>query len=133
MTGNREQWGTRLGFILAALGSAVGLGNIWRFSYVAGENGGAAFLIIYILFAFLIGFPIMMAEMMIGRKAQSDAVHSFHKLAPDKPWFLTGILGVVACFIILSYYSVISGWTLKYIFSYLFGALWNPPTNGYEG
>jgi NSS family neurotransmitter:Na+ symporter len=133
MSQQREQWGTRLGFILSALGSAVGLGNIWRFSYVAGENGGAAFLIIYILCAFLIGFPIMMSEFMVGRKAQSDAVGSFHKLAPGKPWFIAGILGVLASFIMLSFYSVISGWTLKYIWSYVSGSLWAQPSEGYDG
>lgn len=132
MSNQRDQWGTRLGFIISAIGSAVGLGNIWRFSYVAGENGGAAFLIIYVLCAFLIGFPVMMSEFMIGRKAQSDAVGSFHKLAPGKPWFVAGIFGVIASFVMLSFYAVISGWTLKYIWSYLTGSLWSRPNDGYD-
>ncbi|EGL84243.1 sodium:neurotransmitter symporter [Caldalkalibacillus thermarum TA2.A1] len=135
MVNNREHWGSRWGFILAAAGSAVGLGNIWRFSYVAGENGGAAFLIIYVLCVILIGFPVMMAEFMIGRRGQSDAVGSFQKLAPGKPWFIAGGLGVAAAFIILSFYGVIAGWSLKYFFSYLTGGLWSTPPgeDGYAG
>lgn len=128
----REQWGTRIGFILAALGSAVGLGNIWRFSYIAGESGGAAFLIIYLLAIAFIGFPIMMCEFMIGRRAQSDAVQSFHIIAPGKPWFIAGGVGVAAGFIILSFYAVVAGWTLKYLFSYITGGLWSTPSDGYE-
>ncbi|RXJ02036.1 sodium-dependent transporter [Anaerobacillus alkaliphilus] len=118
---NREQWGSRLGFILAAMGSAVGLGNIWRFSYVTGDNGGAAFLLVYLLCIIAIGIPIIMAEFTIGRKAQSDAVGSFEKIAPGKPWILAGIMGVISAFIILSFYGVIAGWTVKYFFSYLTG------------
>ena len=129
----REQWATRWGFILAALGSAVGLGNIWRFPYLAGENGGAAFLIIYILCVVLIGAPVMMAEFMTGRRSQSDAVQSITKIAPGKPWFLAGGIGVAAAFFILTFYGVIAGWGLKYLFSYLTGGLWRPPADGYAG
>lgn len=121
--GKREQWGSRLGFILAAMGSAVGLGNIWRFSYVVGENGGAAFLLIYLLCVTLIGMPIIMAEFIIGRRAQSDAVTSFQKLAPGKPWQAAGFMGLASAFIILSFYGVVAGWTLKYFFSYLTGGI----------
>lgn len=117
----REQWGSRLGFILAAMGSAVGLGNIWRFSYVTGENGGAAFLLIYLLCIIIIGIPVVMAEFTIGRRAQSDVVGSFEELAPGKPWVLAGFMGVASAFIILSFYGVIAGWTFKYLFSYLTG------------
>ncbi len=129
---NREQWASRLGFMLAAMGSAVGLGNIWRFSYVTGENGGAAFLLIYILCILLIGLPIVMAEFTIGRRAQSDVVGSFQKLAPGKPWVIAGILGVASAFIILSFYGVIAGWTVRYFFNYLTGAFWSAPAGGYE-
>jgi len=118
-----EQWGSRLGFILAAMGSAVGLGNIWRFSYVVGENGGAAFLLIYVLCVAFIGLPIVMAEFMIGRRAQSDAVTSFQKIAPGKPWQAAGFMGLASAFIILSFYGVVAGWTLKYFFSYLTGGI----------
>ncbi|MFN7250424.1 MAG: sodium-dependent transporter [Anaerobacillus sp.] len=121
LNSNREQWNSRLGFILAAMGSAVGLGNIWRFSYVTGENGGAAFLLVYLLCIIAIGIPIIMAEFTIGRKAQSDAVGSFEKLAPGKPWIVAGFMGVASAFIILSFYGVVAGWTVKYFFSYLTG------------
>ncbi|KMJ55993.1 Na+-dependent transporter [Bacillus sp. LL01] len=129
----REQWGSRLGFILAAMGSAVGLGNVWRFSYVTGENGGAAFLLIYLACILLIGIPIVMAEFTIGRKAKSDAVGSFEKLAPGKPWMIAGLLGVGAAFMILSFYGVIAGWISYYFVNYLTGNLWSPPEGGYEG
>ncbi|WP_280951821.1 sodium-dependent transporter [Alteribacter populi] len=127
----REQWATKIGFMLAAMGSAVGLGNIWRFSYVAGENGGAAFLLIYIAMIIMIGVPIMMAEFSIGRKAQSDAVGSFQNLSPGKPWVAAGFLGVASAFIILSFYGVVAGWTLKYFTGYLTGTLWSEPSGGY--
>ncbi|EGL83976.1 sodium:neurotransmitter symporter [Caldalkalibacillus thermarum TA2.A1] len=135
MEQHREQWASRWGFMLAAVGSAVGLGNIWRFSYVAGENGGAAFLLVYVLCVLLIGFPVMMAEFMLGRRAQSDAVESFTKLAPGKPWFIGGGIGVAAAFIILTFYGVIAGWSLKYFVAYLTGGLWDPPAveDGYAG
>jgi NSS family neurotransmitter:Na+ symporter len=117
----REQWGSRLGFILAAMGSAVGLGNIWRFAYVTGESGGAVFLFIYILCIIAIGIPILMAEFTIGRRAKSDVVGSFETLAPGTPWFVTGFLGVASAFIILSFYGVVAGWALHYFIQYILG------------
>ena len=114
----RGQWGTRLGFILAAAGSAVGLGNIWRFPYVAGENGGGLFVAIYLFCVVLIGLPIMIAEVLMGRATQSTPVNSFGKLARDdgrwSPWQLVGWMGVLTGFIILSYYAVVAGWVCKY-------------------
>ncbi|WP_078550090.1 sodium-dependent transporter [Litchfieldia alkalitelluris] len=130
---NREQWGSRVGFILACLGSAVGLGNIWRFSTTAGENGGGAFLVVYLLIVLLIGIPVVMAEFTIGRKAQSDAVGAFQKLAPGKPWFIAGFMGVASSFIILSFYAVVAGWVMKYFFGYITGALVNVPENDFTG
>lgn len=122
MQGNpREQWGSRLGFMLAALGSAVGLGNIWRFSYVAGESGGAVFILIYLLCIAAIGLPILMAEFTIGRRAQLDVVGSFQKISPGKPWVLAGYLGVASAFIILSFYGVIAGWSMFYFSQYVIG------------
>lgn len=129
----REHWASRWGFILAAMGSAVGLGNIWRFSYVAGENGGGTFLLVYVLCVLLIGLPIVMAEFTIGRKSQCDVVGAFTSLAPGKPWVVAGIMGVSSAFIILSFYGVIGGWTVKYLVSYLTGSLWSTPENGYDG
>ncbi|WP_332870077.1 hypothetical protein [Salisediminibacterium selenitireducens] len=114
MVNGRERWATKLGFILAAVGSAVGLGNIWRFSYVAGESGGAAFILIYVLCIFLIGLPVLLAEFAIGRKGQADVVQSFSNIAPKKPWVIGGILGVLTSFIILSFYGVIAGWVIYY-------------------
>jgi len=120
----REQWASRTGFLLASIGSAAGLGNIWRFSYVAGENGGAAFLIIYLCCVLLIGLPIVIAELSIGRHAQGDAVLAF-RLGPRQPWFLAGGLAVAGCFFILGFYGVIAGWSLKYFSSALTGQLWH--------
>ena len=111
----RDSFGSKAGVIAAAAGSAVGLGNIWRFPYVAGENGGGAFLIIYLGFILAIGFPVMLAELTIGRRAQLNALGSFKKLAPGKPWYLIGLMGIVAAFLILAFYSTIAGWTLEYL------------------
>ena len=117
----REHWTTRLGFILAAAGSAVGLGNIWRFPYVTGTQGGAAFLIIYLIAIIFIGYPVMITEMTLGRKTQRNPVGAFKSLAPKTPWWLVGALGVFTGFIILSYYSVVAGWSLSYIFRAISG------------
>ncbi|WP_186575901.1 sodium-dependent transporter [Aquibacillus kalidii] len=127
----RENWASRLGFMLAAMGSAVGLGNIWRFSYVAGENGGGAFLIIYLASILIIGIPLLLTEVSIGRKAQSDVVGSYQTLAPKQPWFLAGFLGVGSAFLILSFYSVVAGWALYYLWEYITGSLSIEPTEGY--
>ncbi len=116
MIGDREHWTNRLGFILAAAGSAVGLGNIWRFPFVAGMNGGAAFIIIYLITIILIGYPMMITEMALGKKTQKNPVGAFKAMAPNSPWWLVGALGVFTGFVILSYYSVVAGWSLAYIF-----------------
>jgi len=110
----REQWGTKLGFILACAGSAVGLGNIWRFPYITGQYGGAAFVLVYVVLVFVIGFSVMLAEMAIGRNAQLNAVGSFRKIKGGM-WPIVGWMGVIAGFIILSYYGVIAGWTMAYV------------------
>ncbi|GEN47025.1 sodium-dependent transporter [Alkalibacillus haloalkaliphilus] len=127
----REQWATKLGFILAAVGSAVGLGNIWRFSYVLGEGGGFAFLIAYIICIFLIGLPVLLAEITVGRKGQSDAIGSFEKIAPGKWWKIGGVLGVLSGSLILSFYGVIAGWVFYYVFSYLSGSAGGVAEGGY--
>lgn len=128
----REQWGSRLGFTLAAVGSAVGLGNIWRFSYVLGEQGGAAFLVLYVGVLAVMGLPVMIAELAIGRRAQSDAVGAFQKLAPGKPWVIAGYLSVLAAAVILSYYAVIGGWVGRYLVGTLTGQLATAPAEGYQ-
>ena len=115
MAENRGRWGTRLGFILAAAGSAVGLGNIWKFPYLTGENGGAAFLVIYLLLVFSIGLSVMLGEFVIGRAAERSPVGAFARLR-GRGWQFAGFLGVTAGFIILSFYSVVAGWAVAYIY-----------------
>ncbi|MBT8122594.1 MAG: sodium-dependent transporter [Gammaproteobacteria bacterium] len=114
------QWSGRLAFILAASGSAVGLGNIWKFPYITGENGGGAFVLIYLLCIAVIGLPIMMAEVLIGRRGRQSPINTMRALAYEagasRYWALLGWAGVLAGFLILSYYSVIAGWALAYVF-----------------
>ena len=110
----REHWGSRFGFIMAAAGSAVGLGNIWRFPYITGENGGGAFLVIYLGIVAGFGLSLMMAEMLVGRTAQRNPVGAFRQLG-GRGWPLVGFLGVLTGFVILSFYVVVAGWTLAYI------------------
>jgi len=117
----REHWGSKLGFILAASGSAVGLGNIWKYPYIAGENGGGAFTIIYLLCIFVVGMPIVIGEFVIGRKTQLSPVGAFEKIAPKSFWKWVGMLGVASAFVILSFYGVVGGWTLRYTFLSLMG------------
>ncbi|MBM7097004.1 sodium-dependent transporter [Bacillus sp. H-16] len=130
MSNGRERF-SKLGFILAAVGSAVGLGNVWRFSYVAGDSGGAAFLLIYILCIFLVGLPVLLAEFSIGRKGQQDVVGSFNAISPQKPWAIGGFLGVASAFLILSFYGVIAGWVVYFLYSYVTGATGNVGTGEY--
>ena len=117
----RDTWGSKAAFVLAAAGSAVGLGNIWGFPTVAGQNGGAAFLLIYLAAVALIGAPVMLAELIVGRKTQRNPVGAFKALAPHSMWVVVGGLGVLTGIIILSFYSVIAGWTLSYIFKTVTG------------
>ncbi|MFA5018779.1 MAG: sodium-dependent transporter [Methylobacter sp.] len=113
------EWSSRFAFILAATGSAVGLGNIWKFPYITGENGGGAFVIVYLLCVLLIGIPIMMAETMLGRRSRQNPINTMITLADeagaDKNWHYLGWMGVAAGFLILSYYSVIAGWASAYV------------------
>ncbi|RBW71335.1 sodium-dependent transporter [Bacillus taeanensis] len=111
----REQWTSKIGFILAAAGSAIGLGAIWKFPYVAGNSGGGAFFLIFILFTLLVGLPLLLAEFIIGRSTQKEAISAYKAIAPGTSWHLIGRLGVVTCFILLSFYSVVGGWILLYI------------------
>jgi len=117
----REHWGSKFGFILAASGSAVGLGNIWKYPYIAGENGGGAFTIIYLLCILIVGMPIVIGEFVIGRKTQLSPVGAFEKLAPNSYWKWVGMLGVLSAFVILAFYGVVGGWTLRYTFMSLTG------------
>ena len=112
----RDGFGSKLGIIAAAAGSAVGLGNICRFPCELGENGGAAFLLVYLAVVILLGIPVMLSELVIGRRSQSNAVGAFKKLAPHSKWSVIGYLGVLCSLLIFASYSVIAGWTLEYIF-----------------
>jgi len=115
-SGSRSHWTGRLGFVLAAAGSAIGLGNIWKFPYITGKNGGGAFVLVYLACIALVGLPIMMAEFLVGRHGQRDAVGSFESLAgKGSPWRLAGWSGVAASFILLSFYSVVAGWAFDYV------------------
>lgn len=113
-------WSTRLAFILAASGSAVGLGNIWKFPYITGENGGGAFVLVYIFCVLLIGIPIMMAEVLLGRRGRQSPINTMRTLAREESchgfWQVIGWSGMVAGFLIISYYSVIAGWSIAYVF-----------------
>ncbi|MGF1651364.1 MAG: sodium-dependent transporter, partial [Hyphomicrobiaceae bacterium] len=126
----REQWDTRIGFVLATIGAAVGLGNIWRFSYVAGENGGGVFLVVYVACVALIGLPLMIAELAIGKRAQRNAVASFGDDGRAGAWPAAGWLMVLGAALILSYYGVIAGWALKYFAGALTGELWRSAEGG---
>ena len=119
----RDSFGSKLGVIAAAAGSAVGLGNIWRFPYILGENGGGAFLLVYLVIIFSIGIPVMLSELVIGRRSQRNPVGAFKKLAPGKPWYLVGMMGIVAAFMILAFYSAVAGWTLEYLYQTVTGGL----------
>ena len=118
-----------MGAIFAAAGSAVGLGNIWRFPMLVGDNGGAAFILIYIICILFVGIPIMVGEFVIGRHTQSNMIEAFRQLAPGKWWRIIGVMGIGVAFIILSYYIVVSGWTLYYAYSSFTGALADPDCN----
>ena len=111
----RGGFGSRLGFILAAAGSAIGLGNIWRFPYAAAESGGGAFVLIYLAFVLLIGLPVLLAELSLGRSTGSNPVGAFKKILPDSAWKYVGALGVLTGFGILAFYSVVAGWTFSYL------------------
>lgn len=114
---------TKIGVIAATVGSAVGLGNIWRFPYMAGENGGGAFLITYVCCVIILGIPLMCAEFIVGRKARSNASRAFKVLAPKTKWNIIGYFGIISSTLILGYYMVIAGWVVEYIFQALRGNL----------
>ncbi len=122
---DRANFGSKFGVILASAGSAVGLGNIWRFPYEAGNHGGAAFILINLACILILGIPIMIAEFLIGRHSRSNTAGAYRILAPGTQWKWVGRMGVAAGFLILSFYSVIAGWTLEYIFEAL--------TNSFSG
>lgn len=114
MQAKKDQWSTKLGFILSSAGAAIGLGAIWKFPYMTGMNGGGAFFLLFIAFTVIIGLPILIAEFVIGRGAQKEAVSAYQTLAPKSAWSFIGHWGVVGAFILMSFYSVVGGWVLIY-------------------
>ena len=125
--GERANFGSKLGVILATAGSAVGLGNVWRFPYMVGENGGAVFIIIYVACVVLLGIPCMVSEFIVGRHGQANTARAYRKLAGRTPWALIGYMGVLTGFLITGYYAVVSGWCLQYILASLIGHLQGDP------
>ena len=120
----KVKFGSKIGLIAATVGSAVGLGNVWRFPAETQANGGAAFLLIYIACVFLLGIPVMTAEFALGRGGNSDAIGAFRNVSPDKKgWWMVGALAILASYLILSFYMVVSGWTLEYLIQSLSGNL----------
>ena len=124
-----SHWSSRFAFILAATGSAVGLGNIWKFPYITGENGGGAFVVVYLACVLLIGIPIMIAETMLGRRTQCNPIETMEMLTTeanaDKNWHYLGWMGVIAGVLILSYYSVIAGWASAYVLKAMSGSFFD--------
>ena len=123
MTAGRGSFGSRLGIILATAGSAVGLGNVWRFPYMTGQNGGAAFILIYLGCVLLLGIPGMIAEFIVGRHASANAARAYDKLSGGRPWRLVGYLGILTSTIILGFYAVVAGWCLQYLYASIVGSL----------
>ena len=124
----RANFSSKLGVILATAGSAVGLGNVWRFPYMAGENGGAVFIMIYVACILLLGIPCMVSEFIIGRHGQANTARAYRKLAGGSPWSVIGYMGVLTGFLITGYYAVVAGWCLQYIWASLVGHLQGDPT-----
>lgn len=125
---NNSTFSSKIGVIAATVGSAVGLGNVWRFPSLTQENGGAAFMILYLLSMLLMGIPVMLAETSLGRAGHSDSVGVFKRLTPKKKWWIAGVLGIIASYIILSYYMVVAGWTLEYLYQSATGWLFEGTT-----
>lgn len=124
---NRANFGSKIGVILATAGSAVGLGNVWRFPYMTGQNGGAVFIMIYVACVFVLGIPCMMNEFIIGRNSASNTARAYRKLAGGTPWALIGYFGVLTGLIITGYYAVVSGWCFQYIYASAVGHLKGDP------
>ena len=124
----RVNFSSKLGVILATAGSAVGLGNVWRFPYMVGENGGAVFIMIYVACILLLGIPCMVSEFIIGRHGQANTARAYRKLAGGSPWSIIGYMGVITGFLITGYYAVVAGWCLQYIWASLVGHLQGDPT-----
>ncbi|MBP2240786.1 NSS family neurotransmitter:Na+ symporter [Cytobacillus eiseniae] len=126
-----EQWSSKIGFILASAGSAIGLGAIWKLPYVTGNSGGGAFILLFLIFSVLIGFPLLLGEFVIGRSTGKEAISAYKKIAPGTKWHWIGYLGVFTSFILLSFYSVIGGWIIHYLFATVTGGM-DQEAGGYK-
>ena len=126
-SGLRANFSGKLGVILATAGSAVGLGNVWRFPYMTGQNGGAVFIIIYVVCVLLLGIPCMISEFIIGRHGQANTARAYHKMSGGSPWMLIGYMGVFTGFLITGYYAVVAGWCLQYIWASFIGHMQGNP------
>ena len=122
---SKTEFASKLGLIAATVGSAVGLGNVWRFPAETQANGGSAFLLLYIVCVLVLGVPVMLAEFSLGRGSKSDAIGAFRHFTPGKPWWIIGLVSVLAAYLILCYYMVVAGWTLEYLFESIFGGLYD--------
>ena len=122
----RENFTSQIGVVLAAAGSAIGIGNIWRFSYVVGVNGGGAFLLVYIICVLFVGLPLILAELAMGRETKKSAVSAFKQIAPKSFWWIAGATGVLAAFLIMTYYPLVAGWSLGYMYESIVN--WGPMT-----
>lgn len=122
----KSEFSSKIGIIAATVGSAVGLGNVWRFPAETQAHGGAAFLLVYVVCVLLFGIPVMLGEFAIGRAGRSDAIGSYRKLSPGTPWWISGFLGILCSYLILTFYMVVSGWTLEYLFQSFTGELFSP-------
>lgn len=127
----REKFASKLGILAAAVGSAVGLGNIWKFPYITGVNGGAAFILVYLICIVAIGIPVMLSEFALGRKSNANAVEAYKKIAPNTKWHYTGFLSIATAFVILSFYSIIAGWIISYVYRAITGAFEEIPADGF--
>ena len=123
----RGNFGSKLGIILATAGSAVGLGNIWRFPYMTGQNGGAAFILIYFVCIILLGLPGMLSEFIIGRHSASNAARAYTNLGKHKAWGALGLMGIITSMIIFGFYSVVAGWCLQYLYASIIGGVHGDP------
>lgn len=130
---NNSEFSSKIGIIAATVGSAVGLGNVWRFPAETQANGGAAFLIVYVICVILFGIPVMLGEFSIGRAGRSDAIGSYRNLSPGTAWWVSGLFGILGSYLILTFYTVVSGWTLEYLFQSLTGELFAPIEGVAEG
>ncbi|SFE95013.1 sodium-dependent transporter [Alteribacillus iranensis] len=127
-----DQWKSKIGFIMAAAGSAIGLGAVWKLPYVTGTNGGGAFFFMFLVFTLILGTTLILAEFIIGRKTQKPPIPAYKSIAPHTPWYLVGVLGIVTSCLILSFYAVVGGWIFTYFIRSLTGRLTEPVSGSYE-